>query len=256
MEVSVNQNQAVNTEAAAESAPAANQEAVLNPPLEGNPSEQNTEKAIPYNRFKEVIDDRNLERAQRMALEARLRESQAPRLDPKVSEVEDAVKNYVAAGLTENAARVLVDNQLKLGRSQQADMKAELHGYKVNEWTRELKEGFKDYAEVSVEADKQFSQLSPEEKDEVMSSRRALHNFYKAVRSDYLEQKINKSFNDGATNAYKNQQLKQGMANSPGKAPVAANGGLSRESLRNMSPDEFKKRLPEINEALSKGLIK
>lgn len=251
-------NEAVNSQASMESAPVDNQQNVQSPPLEGHASEHNqAEQRIPYDRFKSVIDERNQERIMREAAEARLRELQSPQLDPTHSQIQAAIENYKAAGLTEQAAKVLVENQLKLVQSQQAELKSELHTYKVNEWTRELKDSYKDYAEVSVEADKQFNSLSPSEKNEVMSSRRALHNFFKAVRADVLEQKVNKSFNEGANHAYQNKQMKQGMGNVPGKAPAPTPGaGLTREAIRSMDPETYRKRLPEINEALMKGLIK
>ena len=259
MDVSVNQNEAVNNQAPAESAPAANQPVGQNPPQEGNPvGQEAVEKHIPYDRFKQVIDERNQERVQREAAESRLRDLNTPRLDPTRSEVEKTVQNYVAAGLSEQAARILVDNQLNLVRSQQVELKNELHGYKVNEWTRELKEQFKDYAEVSGEADKQFSSMSPQEQMEVMGSRRSLHTFFKSVRSDLLDKKLSSSYAAGADNAYKNQQLKQGMGNVPGKGAAAPSGAITREELTRLAndPAAFAKRLPEINEALKRGLIK
>lgn len=259
MDVSVNQNEAVNNQAPAESAPAVNQPVGQNPPQEGNPvGQEGAEKHIPYDRFKQVIDERNQERVQREAAESRLRDLSSPRLDPTHSETEKIVKNYVAAGLSEQAARILVDNQLNLVRSQQVDLKQELHGYKVNEWTRELKDQFKDYAEVSGEADKQFSSMSPQEQMEVMGSRRALHTFFKSVRADVLEKKMSQSYSDGANNAYKNQQLKQGMGNLPGKGPASPGGAITRAELLRLAsdPEAYRKRLPEINEALKRGDIK
>ena len=259
MDVSVNQDGAVNNQAPAESAPAVTQPVGQNPPQEGNPvGQEGAEKHIPYDRFKQVIDERNQERVQREAAEKRLRDLNSPRLDPTHSEIEKTVQNYVAAGLSEQAARVLVDNQLSLVRSQQSELKSELHGYKVNEWARELKDQFKDYAEVSAEADKQFSSLNQNEQMEVMASRRALHNFFKAVRADVLEKKMASSYNEGANNAYKNQQLKQGMGNVPGKGPANPVAGITREEIMRLADDPvaYRKRLPEINEALKKGLIK
>lgn len=243
----------------AESAPASTQEAVSNPPAGESPAENQPEKGpIPYPRFQEVVQQRNEETRKREEWENRFRQMESRVVGaPNTSRSDALVQRMVAKlGISEDAAKELVAIQREAAREERQGIDSRMHQYEINEWHRINESKYKDYRQMFPEMEKAFAALDPNAQALVVSSPKALEMLYKQAKAENYEKKMQESFNAGANQAYQNKANKQAGAFLPGQSQAAQNTKLTREGIAAMSVDEYRKRLPEINEALSKGLLK
>lgn len=216
------------------------------------------QQKVPYPRFNEVIQERNQERVRREAVEARLHEMESRLLGERPntqarSHVEAEVQRLKdKLQIPEETAREFVQSTTNVARAERQDVEARLRQFEINEWSRNLESKYKDYRDMVPVMEKEFANLSQSDRATVASSPVQLEMFYHYVRN-----KGGKSneYQNGANDAYNNIQLKKALSSTPGSAP-AVKGPITRESIAKMSIDEYKKRLPEINDALAKGLIK
>ena len=235
------------------------QDAAASPPAsEITGSEQASDKRVPYPRFSEVVEERNRERKMREAYESRIREletrvpsSTQPKPDHMATEIKRLQEKL---GLKEDAARELAESTQNIARAEKADIEVRLRQYEIGEWNRSLQNKHKDYTEHVPAMEKLFSEMSPQEQQLVVASPRGLEMLYRQAKAEKADLAAQEAFEKGKDAAYQTKQDKRAVSPTPGVAPKAGSK-LTREMIRNMSTEEYKKRLPEINLALQKGEI-
>ena len=241
------------------SAPAESQNESATPPATENVVADNTsENRIPKSRLDEVIGQRNRERELRESYEARIRDIEARQSAPQSPNVVDTqVKRLVEKlGLKEEAARELVEAQREISQAQHAQVDQKLQQYELSRWRENLTQKYKDYTKVEPQMARVWESMSPQEQHTAVSSPRGLEMLYHYAKGQNFESDIAKAREEAASQAYANKQLKQAATTLPGASSAKPNGALTRQAINDMDQATYLKRLPEINEALEKGLIK
>lgn len=248
--------------ASAASSPAPVENTQSNPPGGETPAgDSGSDQRIPYPRFNQVIQERNQERERREAVENRLRDMESRLMGERPntqghSYVEAEVQRLkTQLQLPEETARAFVQSQSNIAKAERAEVEQRLRVYEVNEWSRSLESKYKDYRDLVPAMEKAFANLSDRDRSMVASSPFQLESFYHYVKSQAGPVADKNAFEAGAKAAYDNQQIKKALSSAPG-ASTQPKAPITREAIKNMSVKEYKDRLPEINEALAKGLIK
>ena len=212
---------------------------------------QSSEQRIPYPRFHEVVEQKNAAMAQAAQKDARIRELEA-RLQPthQVNQDQEVQRLVNKLGMSEEAAREIVATQQAVAGREREAVEGRLRQMEVKGWTENLSRKFKDYDEYVPQMEKVWNEMPPQAQALVVASPHGLEMLYKSVRADSLEAKVQESFNKGANQAYQNKAQKQAATSLPGASAAANPSKLTRESIANMSIEEYSKRLPEINEAI------
>lgn len=218
------------------------------------------ENKVPQTRFNEVIHERNRERELREQYEARIRELESQRsmgAPGKDAVVEAEVQRLVKTlDMSEEAARGIVETNRNLLRAEREQMAREQNRNELSQWAVRKAQADPMYKELDPELDRAFSSLPPQRQMKIANDPDLLDMFYENVKASVLLSKSKQSFEKGASQAYETKGAKQAVTSMPGGSSSVGKTALSRESLRKMSPEEYKRRLPEINEALIKGLIR
>ncbi len=215
-----------------------------------------TEQAVPYDRFQEVIKQKNNEKLLREQYEARIKELET-RLPNGQAAPDKLVKRLMDGGMKEDAAKLIAESNREAMREALAPITARENARAVDSWAKELERSDPDYKKLKPQLEKAFDELSDDEKRFAVSSPKGLEWFYKSVKSDVLGAEITKARAEGVKQGYESRSQKEGMATSP-KSGTALDEPLTFESIRSgslkkLSDEEYKKRLPEINAILSKG---
>lgn len=242
--------------------PAPAQSNAGSPPAESKsvPETKPDSNAIPYTRFSEVVRERNEERRKSQEYEARLRQLEAGR--PSSASAPEDVVSAEAKRLAERlkmspeAAREVAESASRISNARASQIEQRQRQQEVIEWTRRLAEKHSDYSELEPLLDKEFSKLGDEDKAYVASSPQRLEMFYSHVKGMSAEAKVKEAFEKGASEAYKNQAAKTGVSSVPGTASQPQKGQLTLAAIRAMSSEDYVKRLPEINDAIKRGILK
>lgn len=218
------------------------------------------ENKIPQGRFNEVIQERNTEREARERLEARIRELESVRTEgaPKRQSVADLeVKRLVdKLGMEESAAREIVITYQNLNQAQRQEQEAQRMRVDAETWASRKAESDPVYKDLEPELDKSYSSLSQQMQYQIATNPEMLEMFYENVKAKHLGSKSKESYSKGVDDAYKTKMTKQAVSSAPGVSSSVGKTQLTRKSLADMSTAEYMKRLPEINEAISKGQLK
>lgn len=242
------------------SSPADTQVEAPNTPTGENPvAAKAPENKIPQGRFNEVIQERNSEREARERLEARIRELESVRSEgpkrPSVADLE--VKRLVEKlGMEESAAREIVATYQNLSQAQRQEQEAQRMRVDADTWASRKAESDPVYKELEPELDRSYSSLSPQMQYNIAHNPEMLEMFYENVKAKHLGSKSKESYSKGAEDALKNKMTKQAVSSTPGASSSVGKTQLSREAIRKMDTAEYMKRLPEINDAISKGMLK
>ena len=263
MENEVSNSPAPDVSLGASSTPEASTESVNTPPVENMGSEglgsNSGSNAIPYGRFKEVIDQKN-EYAQRMeAMERRLSAYETSIVQNKAhSAVEATVSKLVAAGLDANAAKLLIETQNELMESRFKErldpIEQRNSAYEVKQWINSFSSTHKDYNAIEPHMERAFANLPQAQQNFVAGSPQGLEMLYWKVKGELANQMAPGQRQAGINQAYQTMGQKAAMSSTPGSAPVKA--ALSRESISKMDANEYAARRSEIMDAMSKGLVK
>lgn len=244
----------------ASSSPEAQVDVANTPTAEQAGANKAPENKIPQGRFNEVIQERNSEREARERLEARVRELETMRSEggTKRESVADLeVKRLVSKlGMEESAAREIVMTYENLNQHQRREQAAAQSRFQAESWATDKAKNDPVYEDIEPELDKSFSSLNPQMQGFIAQNADALEMFYESVKSRHLGGKVKENYSKGAEDAYKNKAAKQAISSIPGSSSSVGKTELSRKSIAEMSVQEYQKRLPEINEALNKGLLK
>jgi len=233
------------------------QEGSASTPVGEQPTAKTPEKEVPYDRFQEVIKQKNSEKQLREQYEARIKELEGRLPNGQSTDSDLLLKRLVDGGLKPEAAKLIVETNREITRKALEPIQAREQARAVDSWVKELERGDPDYKKLKPELEKAFDALSDEEKRLAVSSPKGLEWFYKSVKSEVLGAEVSKAREAGVKQGYESKSLKEGMSSSP-KSGTATETPLTFESIRsgaikNMSDAEYAKRLPEINEILKKG---
>jgi len=226
-------------------------------PVGEKPTAKTTVEAVPYDRFQEVIKQKNAEKVLREQYEARIKELET-RLPSGVPAAQDKiVQRLVAGGMKEDAAKLIAEAQREAQREAMAPYEAKENARAVQSWAKELERSDPDYKKLAPELAKAFDALSDEDKRLAVSSPKGLEWFYKSVKSEVLGAEVSKAREAGVKQGYESKSLKEGMSGTP-KSSTATEEPLTFESIRagalkKMSDAEYIKRKPEIDAIVAKG---
>lgn len=247
-----------NAEAGASSANA--QTPTGTPPAGENPASGNgSENRVPQSRFNEVVHEKNRERELREMYEARIRELESRQSVqvPQRPSVIDAQAERLAKELSmdKDAARKILEANAAVREAEMMEIEHRQKASRAEEWARNKAQVDPDFKALGPELDREFSAKSPQMQQRIASDPELLEMFYESVRSKNLGSKAKEAYAKGADEAYRAKQVKQAVSNVPGSSSGSGSASLSRELLRRMSPEEYMKRQPEINEALRLGKL-
>jgi len=223
-------------------------------PVDEKSTTKATEKEVPYDRFQEVIAQKNKEKQLREQYEAKIKELEGRLPNPGQDRM---VQRLVAGGMKEDAARLIADTTREEQRRALEPIMRQRKDEDVKTWTRELERSDPDYKKLKTQLAKAFDELPDEEKMSVVSSPQGLERFYKAVKADSLTEEISKARAEGVKQGYETKSLKEGLVSGT-KSGTAVDEPLTFESIRagalkKMSDEEYMKRQSEINAIVAKG---
>lgn len=252
---------AVNSTPAPASAPAEPQNTSNVPPAGEQPVVENgsdsNENRVPQSRFNEVIEQRNRERIMREQYEAEIRQLRSatsmPQAQQKSLVEQEAEALAEELGMDQKAALRLMKATEKVSQARESQLQAQLQQYQLGQWHSNLENKYKDYKELSPKLAAAFDTLPQSEQMRVLGSPVALEMFYHYVKGQNIDSTINTVKEQAAAGAYNNKLAKQAVTSVPGASGTKPAGKLSRESINAMPPDEYTKRLPEINAWLNGG---
>ena len=216
------------------------------------------EQRIPKSRFDEVIDQRNRERQLREQYENRLREQEARQSESSDKAVVDAqVKRLVEKlNLKEDAAREIVESQHAVSKVASDRANQALRQMQFAQWQADLAGKYKDYKALDGKMSEVWEGMSQQERMLATASKRGLEMLYHYAKGQTLDSEMEKVRTDAAAEAYNTKLAKQAVTSMPGASSSKPAGKLTRKGLLDMSNEEFTRRLPEINDAIAKGLVK
>ena len=215
-----------------------------------------TSETVPYDRFQEVIKQKNGEIELRKQYEARIKELEIRQASGPAAP-DKAVQRLVALGLKEDVAKAFAETNREEIRAAIAPLQARENSRSMDSWIKDIERSDPDYKKLKPQLEKAFDALSDDAKRLAVSSPQGLEWFYKSVKSDVLGDEVTKARAAGVKEGYENKDRKAGMGSSP-KSGTSVEEPLSFESIRGgaikkMSDSEYAKRLPEINAILAKG---
>ena len=232
-------------------------ETVVTPPTGEIPATK--ENRVPQSRFNEVVQEKNRERELREMYEARIRELETrPSVQPQQESVLEAqVKRLVKnLDMDEKAARELLSAQDAIAQSQRQQLEARQSQFQAEEWARNKAQNDSDWKDIEPELDKEFSRKTPQMQHAIASNREMLEMFYDSVKSKHLTGKAKEAYSRGSQAAYEAKQVKQAVSSTPGTSSGSQSTALTREAINKMTPEEYRKRQPEINEAIRNRTLK
>lgn len=226
---------------------------------EQSSAEQGSEQSrVPYQRFHEVVEQRNEERRSREATEARFREleSRLPQGQAREDHLEvEAQRLAKELGLKPEAAKAILKSSQVIAREERREVEAKMQRYDVQAWSNALSQKHKDFGSIAPEMDKVYSTLDKATQQMVTSSPASLEMFYGYVKSMKSEGQTQEAFANGTKQAYESKAVKQAVSGVSGTASKGAKGKLTQAAISAMSNKEYKERLPEINRAIAAGEI-
>lgn len=247
-------NPAPVAEAAAPS-PEAVQSEVANPPAESNSAQQKPEEnKIPYDRFKEKVDEVNQYKNETLQLknslkelEAKLEERLPPMQQTENPLVQSVVKEMVDNGLEENAAKALATSMIKLAESQVQPIR---HEVETDKWLSDFANKHPDFDENKI--GEIFSALPKRAQLAVASAPEMLELMYSHAKVQGFEQELEKARKEGAAAAYDNKQLKAGVTSAPTAAAIPENYDISNinEKIGKMPLREYEANRDKILKSL------
>ncbi len=225
-------------------------------PAGEQPATKTTEKEVPYDRFQEVIKQKNEEKLLRQQYEAKIKELET-RLPNGQAAPDRAVQRLVAGGMKQDAAQLIADTMREEQRAAMAPIQERENARSIEQWRKEIERSDPDYKKLKPQLAKAFDELSNEDKQLAISSPKGLEWFYKSVKSEALAQDVAKAHEAGVKQGYENKGLKEGMSSTP-KSGTALETPITFESIRagaikKMSDAEYMKRKPEIDAIVAKG---
>lgn len=229
----------VDAKPVSESSPEAVQEQVAQPPAESKPAQPKPEEnKIPYDRFKEKVDEVNLLKNSLKDLEAKLEERLPPKPQLPDPLIENVVKDLVNDGLEETAARTLAKTMVKLAENQVQPIR---HEVETNRWINDFADKHKDFDDVKGKLAETYSALPKNAQLAVASDPAMLELLYSYVKMQDYEQALERAKKEGATSAYENKQIKAGITSAPTAAAIPENFDIStlNEKVGNMSLKDY-----------------
>lgn len=256
-----NQEEAVNSPST-ESAPVENQAPEANPPAEESsaPAEKPEAKTIPYDRFKEVIDEKNALNTKLKEIEDRLnKQEQTAFSQAEVEKANRAVQKLMAQGVDESVAKLLADTMAEIAEEKVSTRVAPVEQMsakrEVDSWVQDFARSHNDYDELKPRMEEVFSKLPEPMKNMVVADKLGLEMLYRYVKGVESESAVAKAKQDGRNEAYNNQKLKTAISGTPNSAPTQKNTP-SVADIESMSIEQYRelvKKYPGgVDELLSK----
>ena len=236
------------TEPNAEPKVEANAPAVANTAPE--PKEENT----PFHkhpRFQELISEKNELTNKVSQMEKLLQE----KFEPKgPTPMELAKQELSSLGLDDKATEKLLKAVQHITRgdieTSVAPVSKALAAKEIESWVEKFAKEHEDYEELEPKMAETFYALPAETQKMLASDPVGTQLLYDHVKQQMVKEELKKSYEKGVSDGYKNKQNKSagspttgGSANPPGE--------LTREAIKNMSLEEYKKNRVQIMASLS-----
>lgn len=192
---------------------------------------------VPKPRLDEVIQERNELRAWK----AGQAQAQKPATDPYAALVAREL------GLPE-------DQAAKLARVTDQIVSARLTAMQMAQTRKELMAD-PQYAELQPKVDARFNALSPESQAAVVGNPELAKVLYDSVKSELIPAATRQGIQQGQQIAQASQVAKAAIPHVPTSGGASATGALTRERIKNMTPDEIEAKSAEIREAVLSGRL-
>lgn len=225
------------------------QEVQEKPPVEANSTPEQTEQngepqkeqAVPYERFKEVVDQKN-DFANRLdSLESQIkRQSEATTSDP----LDEAVKSLVDAGMEEPSARKLAKAQFdiasKVTEERIRPIEESTKRVESSSMIQDFADRHKDYYDLEPVMFEVYKTLDPETQLDIATKPKSLEMFYSYVKLENSKKSGDERYNQGVEDGYKNKQSKGALSSVSG-ARSKPEGIPTPKEIGEMSLEDYRK---------------
>ena len=236
-----------NQEALPDSSPDNTPEPQANPPAEENsaPEKEEGSKFVPYDRFKEVIDEKNQYASRFKELEDRLNGYEsAQRFSRQESTQNKALEILTKAGLPKDSAEVLSQAMNEIAKQSVDSRVTPLEQMSVQRviasWTRDFAQEHSDYEQLKPDMMKIYESLPEAMQNLTVADKAGLEMLYAYAKYQRMDKDVEKARQEGKNEAYKTQKLKGAVSNSPNSSP-APSPNLTPEKIEKMSYSEWAK---------------
>ena len=218
------------------------------------------EKSVPYNRFQQVIAQKNDITVRFADLENRLKTQEAfSRQSVTVGQDNKHLKKLVDAGMEEGLAKTFMESMEGTAKEYLEERVAPLEQYRVqaevNEWSERFSRSHSDYAELEPVMYEVFQKLPETTRNIIASDPKGLELLYSHAKMLKLEAGQEGKVQEGIESAYANKSLKQAIAGTTGTAVPPNSGDVSRKSINDMSLEEYTKNREDIIASMRSGKV-
>lgn len=239
---------------AATSATTGQPEAGKTPATEDVVPASKVDNKVPYDRFQEVIQQKNEYAARLEELERRLQVNEvAIGAKNKIDVTQKHVEKLVAAGMDRGAAEILIEatagmTDEKIGnRVSPLEQKSLVQ--EAMAWTQAFARTHPDYDALQPKMYETFKALPEQTQNLVSSDPKGLEMLYSYVKMQNLPQIVEQSQKAATETAYDTKGLKQAMSSQPG-ASTSPNLGFTRKQVEEMSLADYAKNKKQIFEQM------
>ncbi len=256
-----NQQEAVNTQNAGESAPPSGQQSGTQTPAgESTGRPTFTGKSIPYGRFKEVVSQKNEYENRISELENRLKTQEAlSQQSLTKGDNNKYFKKLVGTGMDEQMAQTFIESMQGTANEFISERVAPLEQHRiqaeVNDWADRFSRTHSDYVELEPVMYKLFQALPEKTRGYLASDPAGLELIYSHAKRLKLESGEDSKIQEGRDAAYANKGLKQAMSGNSGTAVPPGADAIKRADIRNMSVADYAKRREEILANMRQGKV-
>lgn len=225
-----------------------------NSPAAANAAPEATEENTPFHkhpRFQELVSEKNQLKNKISEMERILQE----RSEPKGPTPFEMAKQEIASlGLDDKATEKLLKAVQYITKgdieANVAPMQQALAAKEIETWVDNFSKEHKDYVELEPKMAETFASLPEATQRMLASDPMGTQLLYDHVKQQRVDEELKKSYEKGVNDGYKNKQNKSAGSPTTGGS-VNPPGELTREAIKNMSIEEYKKNRAQIMAALS-----
>ena len=192
---------------------------------------------VPYDRFSEVVKEKNEFKERLATLEAKLAKPAQPSLAEKAAAklAQRGVDPSVAPALGEVLVEIAGEAaHEKLTPFEQAQSQREMA-----DWLKDFKKEHKDYDSLKPQMYEVYSTFSPKAQELIVSDPKSMELLYSHVKRAALEKQVNEAYQKGVDDAYANRATKAAVSSTPSSA-TPAQPKLTPEYIESLSMAEYK----------------
>lgn len=242
-------------------------EATATPPTGEQPgaedSAEQPEKAVPYPRFKEVINQKNEKDKVIEDLRKRLEAVEKGKPEAQVpveSRAEKYAKKLVAKGLDAEAAKLLAGSieemAAEIAEERVMPLTQAAIQKETDNWVADFAAKNADYSELDPEMTKIFNAMPEPLKREMVKSPAGIEFIYAKAKLAKLGSVVAQAKEDGKSEAYASKSVKKSLTSGGGGSATPPQKPITRKDILNLSNEEYQARKAEIMELARKGELK